>query len=160
MVRKQSKIERKNGPPDENGDGPLHRYFVDAELAETGHRALSLMIAGKRCFVCQQADEEKPSASADVNPYIKRIVQHCSQESDYMLPDTPIKEAIFRVLLSGGKKLMNAQEISDILSEKWALTAYPRDISRRVIQRLLEHSESYCIAQVPEPESEESSEEQ
>ena len=159
MVRGQSKIEKKNRPPDENGEGPLHRYFVDRELAETSHRALSLMIAGKRCFMCQQADEEKPSASADVKPYIKRIVEHCSQESNYLLPDTPIKEAIFRVLLSGGKKLLNAQEISEILSETWALTAYPRDISPRIIQRLLDHCESYCIAQVPEPESEESSEE-
>ena len=45
-------------------------------------------------------------------------------------------------------------------ADRWALTAYPRDVSERVIQSLLDSSESYCIVRVPEPEPEESEEDE
>ena len=54
---------------------------------------------------------------------------------------------------------MTAEEISQVLSEEWSLTAYPRDVSSRIIQRLLENSSSYYIAQLPDPEPEENPEE-
>ena len=92
--------------------------------------------------------------NSDAAPFLKRIVAHCTDTPDYLLPDTPLKEAIFRVLLSRGNKPVNAEEISRELSEKWANTPYPRDVSTGVIQRLLEHSDTYCIARVPEPEPE------
>ena len=49
--------------------------------------------------------------------------------------------------------------ISEILSEKWAMTAYPRDITPRVIQRLLDNSQAYGIFRILDPEPEEPEEE-
>ena len=112
-------------------------------------RSLSLLIAGRRCYACQQADEEQPPAQSDVQSYIDCITEHCGQTSDYLLADTALKEALFRVLLVRGNEPVTAEEISLVLTEKWALTPYPRDISPRVIQRLLDHSESYCIVSGP-----------
>ena len=81
------------------------------------------------------------------------------QIPDFLLPDTPLKEAIFRVILAHGNEPMTAEDISEILTERWAMTAYPRDVTPQVIQRLLENSETYCIIKVPEPEDEEEEEE-
>ena len=154
MAANRTQVAQQNGPLAEEDEAPPPRYFISQEEAELRHRSLPLLISSKRCYACKQGDEEEPQASSDVQQYIDRIAEHCGQASDYLLPDTPSKEAIFRVILAGGNEPMTAQEISQILSEKWALTAYPRDASPRVIRRLLDHSGSYCIARVPEPEVE------
>jgi hypothetical protein len=149
----------KNGPGNEEADAPPPSYFVDPELAAATGRSLSLLTAGRRCYECQQADEDDGLESSDHEPFVERIGEHCSQTPDYLLPDTPLKEAIFRVLLAADSEPKTPQDISKVLSEKWALTAYPRDVSDTVLQRLLDSSESYCIARVAEPEPEPGDEE-
>ena len=158
MVAKNAKS--KNGPGNEADDGPSSSYFIDPELATANGRSLSLLLAGRRCYECQQADERESPESSDHVQFMERIAEHCSQTPDYLLPDTPLKEAIFRVLLTAGSEPKSSQDISKVLSEKWALTAYPRDVSETVLQRLLDNSESYCIVRVPEPEPEPSDEEE
>ena len=46
---------------------------------------------------------------------------------------------------------MTTEEISLILTEKWAMSPFPRDLSPKVMERLLDHSESYCIGQIADP---------
>ena len=153
MAKDRTQTAQEKAPADdENGEMPVPRFLVDVEDANLINRSLPLMISSRRCYTCKQADDEEPSRSAGVKPYLKRISDHCQETSDYLLPDTPLREAIFRVILGGGNRPMNAEEISQILTEKWALNPYPRDVSTNIIQKLLEHSESYCIAQVPDPE--------
>ena len=114
MMQEQPQVEEATTQADDNGDMPLPRYFIDVGQAEARHRSLSLMIAGRRCYTCQQGNVQTP-ASSDLQPFIDRIVEHCALTSDYLLPDTPLKEAIFRVLLAGGNKPMTAAEIREIL---------------------------------------------
>ncbi len=140
--------------PDGSGREASPKYFIDVGRAEERHRSLSMMIAGRRCYMCQQGDEELAAAS-DTQEQIDRIVDHCAATSDYLLPDTPLKEAIFRIILSGGNEPMAAEAICEILTDKWAMIAYPRNTSPSVIGRLLEHSENYCIARAPEAEGDE-----
>ena len=130
---------------------PAGRYFVDAIMATAGQRALAIMVAGRRCYACQNADEDAPTVDSKPGLYIERIAEHCEQTSDYLAPDTPIKEAIFRAILAGGNEPKTAKEISDLLTEKWAATAYPRDTSDAVIERLLDHGDFYPVSRVPDP---------
>ena len=102
--------------------------------------------------MCQQGFPEEEIVALDPQDFIDQISAHCSQQQDFLLPDTPMKEAVFRVLLAGGNDPMNAQAIGMALAEKWAMTPFPRDTSPRVIQRLLDNSAYYCIALAPEGE--------
>lgn len=122
------------------------RYFVDAGVAEESGRSLPLLLGSRRCYADQQADEEL--GGVKVKTIIARIAGHCGKESDYLPPDTPLKEAIFRVMLAGGNKPTTAEAISRILTDKWAMSPFPRDLSPRVIERLLTSSASYCIGQI------------
>ena len=131
---------------------PLPRYYISVELAKLRNRSLPVMIANRMGYMSRQALEEEPKPDSDVKPYVNQIADVDSQDPDFLLPDTPLKEAIFRVILANRNEPMTAEEISGLLSEKWAMTAYPRDLSPRVIQRLIDHSESYCIVKVDEPE--------
>jgi hypothetical protein len=153
-----------------SGETPI-QYVIDLDSAEEHGRAMPVLIASRRCYQDQQADDEEPNPASDPRQYIERIVDHCAQTPDYLLPDTPLKEAIFRVVLAGGNKPITAEEVSEILSEKWAMTAYPRDLSPYVVRRLLDNSESYCIVRIvneeedsqralPEPAEEEPAEEE
>ena len=130
------------------------KYFIDAEMAEERRRSLSVMIASRQCYMCQQAVDEEELASAETRDLIDRIVDHCSSANDYLLDDTPLKEAIFRVLLSRGNEPMGADEISSDISERLANATNQRDTSADIIERLLRHSESYCIAPLREDEDE------
>lgn len=130
-------------------DKLLPKYLIDIESEVTVHRSLPSLIASRRCYLCQQADEDAPT-DADIQQFIDRIVEHCSAERDYMLPDTPLKEAIFRALLANGNEPMGAEEVSGVLTEKWAMTPFPRNTSAEVITRLAENSVNYVIDRLPE----------
>ena len=143
-------------------DGDPTQYYVDLEGAKERGRSIAVTIAGRRCYVCQQGDTHKSVVESDPQDHIDRIVEQCSETSDYLLPDTPLREALFRVILANGNRMITAEEISEDLSERWAMSTYPRDLSPKVIGRILDHSESYSITSYvePEPEVEEVEEEE
>ena len=129
-------------------------YFIDFEGAKNIGRDISLLIAARKCYADRQADTDESLLSSDPKEHLDRIVKHCAETPDYLLPDTPLKDAIFRVMLAAGKQLMTAEEISAELSARWAVSTYPRDLSPKVIGRILDHSESCCVVAYHEPEPE------
>ncbi len=136
---------------DEVDDYP--QFVISEAHAQRINAALPIMIADRLGYVDRQMLEEEPSANSDIQSYIDMIVESSSKEPDYLMPDTPMKEALFRVILANGNRPMTAAEISERLTEEWAMSAFPRNLSPYVINRLLEHSGNYCIVQVPdEPE--------
>ena len=126
-------------------------FFISEEQAERIGAALPLMIANRLGYMDRQGLEEEPTADSDYRLYIDLIVGSSSNDADYLLPDTPLKEALFRTILANGNEPMNAEQISEILTERWAMSAYPRNLSPHVINRLLENSANYCIIPVPNP---------
>ena len=136
-----------------NSDAVLREYFIDPAAAKDSHRSLSVLVSSRQCYMCQQGLSEDEIVDADPQDFIDQISAHCSQQQDFLLPDTPMKEAVFRVLLAGGNEPKDAIAIGMALAEKWAMTPFPRDTSPRLIRRLLDNSAYYCIAPVPEPEA-------
>ena len=53
--------------------------------------------------------------------------------------------------MSQGNEPLTAQDISNDLSERWAASAYPRDLSPRVIEKILDNGANYFIHEMPEP---------
>ena len=130
------------------------RYYIELEGDGDTHRSMSVMISGRKCYEHRPADAGRSQLESDPQGHISDIVSHCSETADYLLQDTPLKEAIFRVLLAGGNEPMTAREVSEILTSRWTMSAYPRELSPRVVGRLLDHAEGYRIVAIPEPEPE------
>lgn len=128
-----------------DGSGSSRKFIISEEHAAKIGAALPLMIANRLGYMDRQALEEEPTSESDIAPYIDLIVASSSHDADYLLPDTPLKEAVFRIILAKGNEPMSAQQISEILNERWAMSAYPRNLSVEVIARLLENSANYCI---------------
>ena len=152
MVQDQAKTEQENTSEEADGNEEPPRYFIDAKTAEARHRSLPMLVAARRCYQCRQEDDDELPAGSNMKPSMDRIVKHCSKTPDHLPPDTPLKEAIFRVVLAGGNRPMDAEEVSRVLTDTWEMTPFPRDTSPGIIQRLLDHSEAYCLVQVPAPQ--------
>ena len=126
-----------------NQDSPSAQYFVDMNLAKRFSQSLPFLIFGRLCFSCSSKNRAEEAFPSNILMSIVDIVSHCAKQPDYLLPDTPLKEAIFRVLLVNGP--MDSEQISDALSEKWSMSAYPRIMTSMVIQRLLEDGIYNCV---------------
>lgn len=135
-------------------DARYSRFIISAEYAESVGASLPNMIADRIGYQDRGMLEEPPTPNSDIQPLIDLIVNGSSQQKDYLLPDTPLKEALFRLMLAEGNRPMSADELSETLSARWSMSAYPRNLSPYVINRLLEHSANYCIVPVDEPEDE------
>ena len=132
---------------------PATRYVVDLSKDRARVRSASHLIASRRCYACSQAGDA-PSAKSNARKYIKTIAEHCRYTPDYLLSDTPLKEAIFRVILARGNRETTAEDVSKELAEQWSTSAYPRDVSPGLLDRLMDGNTFYCISSVPEPGSE------
>ena len=128
------------------------QFVISEEHAARVDAALPIMIANRLGYMDRQALEEEPTTGSEVQPLIDLIVASSSNDADYLLPDTPLKEALFRIILANGNRPMDAEEISQILNERWAMSAYPRNLSAHVINRLLESSSNYCVVPAEEGE--------
>ena len=127
------------------------RYAVSEDAADELRRSLAVVAFKRQCWVCRQGfdGEEFSVITAEWRDFMENIADHCSGEADFLLPDTPMMEAVFRVLLARGNEPATAEEISDELSLKWAMTQFQRDTSPLVITRLLDGARHYyCIAAV------------
>ena len=124
-------------------------YFIDSGLAETMGRNLSVLIESRLCYVCRQGVDKSTVIESPPEMFMEMIAGHCAQQPDFLLPDTPMKEAVFRSLLANSNAPMTAEEIGARLSDEWAMTQFPRNTSADVIQRLLDDSDYYCIGPAP-----------
>ena len=52
------------------------------------------------------------------------------------------------MILSGRNQPMTPEEINEVLAKKWASAVYHRDVSPRVLRRLLNRSEFYSVTPV------------
>ena len=147
-----AKEKAANGPKrsTRKESAPAARYVVDLSKDRARVRSAPYLIASRRCYACSQADGA-PSAKSNARESIKTIAEHCRHTADYLLPDTPLKEAIFRVILARGNKETTAEDVSKELSEQWSTSAYPRDVSPGLLGRLMAGGEFYCIVRIPEP---------
>ena len=135
---------------DETESYPM--FVISEEQAARIGAALPLMIAGRLGYMDRQALEEEPTPDSDIQPYIDLIVASSSHDADYLLPDTPLKEALFRLILANGNQPMTADQISETLTQRWAMSAYPRNLTPHVINRILENSANYCIIPLQDPD--------
>lgn len=65
----------------------------------------------------------------------------------FVTSDTPLLEAVFRVLLAEKNRPIALQEIAELLRQRYASGELPRDVNMTALQRLLERQTSYGIRQ-------------
>ncbi len=124
------------------------KYAIDFKAIEAEGRSAAFLVASRCCWQCQQVIGEQPELSSDLKYLMSQIKSDCSQRADYLLPGTPLTEAIFRLLVATGNKPLTVQQISEQLSAAWASVIYMKDLSEELLIRLLEAENDYMIKPV------------
>ena len=127
------------------------KYQLDVENTHNSSASLSALVAARKCYMHRPTGNEYSALDMSPAEHIREVRGCCADAADYLLPDTPIKDAVFRVFVARGNKPLTAQDISEDLSERWAASAYPRDLSVRVIEKILDNAANYFIHEMPEP---------
>ena len=117
------------------------RYSIDLNIHD---KDMALMVSDRRCYMCCKSTEDEGS-HFDIDSVLNSITSCCCDKDDYLLSDRPIKESLFRVILMNGNNPITLEEIHGILSDKWALAPYPRDISIKLLKNLINNADEYGI---------------
>jgi hypothetical protein len=76
------------------------------------------------------------------NP-LSEIRKHCSKEAQYITPETPLMEAIFRVFLANGNQPADVPTILEQLSAYVPANERLRTYSEETVKRLLDSPNQY-----------------
>ena len=129
------------------------KYAID--LNDDSHRSVAMIIADRRDYAVKQSDNMENVLSSNLKELVKDISVKAIDSQEYLLPDMPLKEAVSRAVLANKNKPISAVAISQKLKNSWPVNTYPRDISPKVIQSLLENMNDYPIRKIipAEPQS-------
>jgi hypothetical protein len=100
------------------------KFHIDSTWWEQIGRDFRLYLHGALCSTCQ-AELTPTGGSLETVDYVDpqtaevrrinelwaRLLFHCSQQAEYVEPNTPLISAIFRSLLASGNRPMSAKEL-------------------------------------------------
>ncbi|MDA1279841.1 MAG: hypothetical protein O3B95_07325 [Chloroflexi bacterium] len=90
-------------------------------------------------------DGKTPGGFGSSTEYMKVMANICSREPDFLLPGTPITEAVFKLLLANANKAMTVEEIQSGLTTAWASVIYLKNLSDDILRRMLDEDNDYFI---------------
>ena len=130
---------------------PEPKYQVDAKAFDATGRSFAyavytrLSIGGKAVV----DDGKTPAGFGTAAEYMKVMGNVCANEPEFLLPGTPITEAVFRLLLANSNKAMTLSEIQSGLTDAWASVIYLKNLTDEVLSRMLEQENDYFIRRAP-----------
>jgi hypothetical protein len=91
---------------------------------------------------------EPPRSLGTASEMMKIVASICSKEPDYLLPGTPISEAVFRLLIANGNRAMSLLDVQAGLASAWESVIYLKNLSDDVVERMLDMPNEYFIRRV------------
>ena len=130
---------------------PEPKYQVDAKAFDATGRSFAYAVysrlsTGGKAVV---DDGETPAGFGTAAEYMKVMSNVCANEPEFLLPGTPITEAVFRLLLANSNKAMTLVEIQSGLTAAWASVIYLKNLSDEVLRRMLDQDNDYFIRRAP-----------
>ena len=127
------------------------KYQIDAKAFDATGRSFAYAVysrlsTGGKAVV---DDGETPAGFGTAAEYMKVMGNVCTNEPEFLLPGTPITEAVFRLLLANLNKAMTLAEIQSGLTDAWASVIYLKNLSDEVLRRMLEQENDYFIRRAP-----------
>lgn len=126
----------------------LPQYAIDLSWYQTNGVSFEQQARSRLCPRCRERLRLEP----DLDPLLT-IAQCCGDDPEFIIPYTPIAEALFRVFLARGNQPATAAELEVELRARLGYSHGHRDVSAATIQRLLEHTTSYGFGRIEEAAS-------
>ncbi len=133
---------------EQTAEATATRYAIHMDAFEAAGLSFAFTVRNRRCWQCQQTLDDMETPIGDAAEHMREIASCCSGKPDYLLPGTPLTEAVFRLLLANGNQPLTAEEIRGGLSVAWASVLYMKDLSDDLLVRLVEGENMYAIGPV------------
>lgn len=144
-------------------------YAIDRQWYQERDRSFVVVALSRMCPSCRHQFEVKsepprPSKKKGKSATASAIGARgqepftvfencCGTAEDFLRPDLPLLEAIFRLFLARGNRPLTAEEISEQLRERWGGVTKRRDLSPSLIRRVMDGDEFYGLRPVASKES-------
>lgn len=152
------------GEPDAaEGEQTVARFFIDTGWYEQTGRSFKAMAQGRFCPACQakvgQVTQERvPVVDKKTNRVVyevhdvaygdqpmKVIREDCSKQRNYITPDTPVLEAVFRVFLATGNQPATVERLREQLGDWISLRDRPHNYAPELLERLIRNDRRYGL---------------
>lgn len=128
----------------DSGESTL--YFISFErLAELNRSPIAILAArrGESAPSRLQPDHELK----DPDQLVEEIAEHSAKEQDFIRPDMPLQEIVFRILLARHNQPTALRDLHYELTEKWATPIRPINVTERGLRRILDNDTYYGFVQ-------------
>jgi len=118
------------------------RWFIDLDWYQQYNRSFSTLAEGSLCPKCR---ERLVGKVTPVEELLTNIRDCCSKNPDFITPETPILESVFRLFLANGNQPLDLEELERQLKER---RGDDFRISVEVLSRLLSSDQYYGLSEV------------
>jgi hypothetical protein len=145
MTNQTEQTEQTPAPTPEPEEEP--KYQIDTKAFDISGRSFSFAIYSRLSQSGKAVIDDGKSVGGFGVPaeYMKVMSNICSKEPDFLLPGTPITEAVFKLLLANTNKAMTLDEIQSGLTTAWASVIYLKNLSDEILRRMLDLENDYFI---------------
>jgi len=144
MTNQTQQIEQ-SPPTAETEEEP--KYQIDVKAFDASGRSFGFAVYSRLSNSGKAVidDGKTPGGFGSPTEYMKVMANICSKEPDFLLPGTPITEAVFKLLLANTNKAMTIDEIQSGLTTAWASVIYLKNLSDEILRRMLNQENEYFI---------------
>ena len=122
------------------------RYFIDLQWFEQTGRSFSVLARSRLCPSCRSQHPSVESAPE----LLAKFRDCCSKRDGFLAPGLPLRELIFRLLLSSGNEPLQLQEIATPLKNLLLEAGDIRDVAAPLLKRIIGGDQYYGLRSFPE----------
>ena len=126
------------------------RYVFDPGRTRQLGRPLEGLLLSRRCYQCASRYDGTGEPVPAAEEQIEEVAKCCSQQPDFIAPEMPLMEIVFRTILAQGNRPTTLHEIHDALTDRWATPTNPRHLSVETLHRVMGGDNYYGIREVAE----------
>lgn len=116
------------------------RYSIDLSWYQEQERSFVLLATSRLCPSSQKKKLPKTDTAI-----FNTMKQCCSKSEEFITPDLPLTECIFRLFLANGNKPLSLEQIQSRLQQRLSDISGSRDLSIPKLQRILDSDRFYGL---------------
>ena len=134
-----------SGASEENTAGSV-RYHISLPRLQQLNRSAVHLIANLLTEACPSHGQ--PVAGLDPETLIREIREFHADTGDFIRPEMPIQEILFRTLMAQGNEPMSLGQLHRDLNGRWSSPVRPISIDLERLRRVLNADDYYGFAEV------------
>lgn len=139
------------------------KFYIDLKWYDEHNRSFRAMTQARLCDSCKEKmGTETQERVPSIDPRTGRVVFEmknvpfgqnpmsvirscCSKRRDYITPETPVLEAIYRIFLATSNQPMDVERLREELSNYVAMSERPHAYSPELMERLIRADKQYGL---------------